>query len=704
MKQNMLDFFLTLQNETAIQKTFFIVSAIFILFLLFIAFHGIYGEIVFRRSFSKLLLRAKKNKKKKRGKFYTRSLRAKLTFAATVIVFCIVAFVVFPFGISTMKKQEIHRSELLYKRAKEFVLNISKIASAYMNVGSESGLAYLPNEDAIISEASYITIVGNFGDETKNFLTVLGTNDPDIAEKIDTKILAYGKSKYIKKEIAEIAKSYESEKKIDALEKNAICEIPSYDFHNLNLAIDEYIFYAPIFVHADKKIGGIVFVKIETKNLIAESRDIRRQTIFTLIMVALIAILISSLGAFITATFITSPLVKLSELVQVISDTKDKTKLIGKSIKIRHHDEIADLAESVNKMIASLSKSAEDEKLLIDGKSVQEAFLPLLVTENGKRGNVFRLHEKNFSSFAWYEAAQDVSGDYFDCKKLNDNYFLFIKSDAAGHGVPAGLMMTIIATLFNEYAANWNGDFDVAHFIEKANDFTSSLSLYGKFATLIIVLLNSQTGELFISNAGDNALRIYDANEKLTKIISLNASPAIGFIPTNEITIGFKTENFKMKNGDVIFLQTDGTEESKRTIRKTDENAKSNKSEIFGNERMQNIVQAVLQKKRYTLMRIAEEPIDFDFSNCRGNTEEIILALVSIEKMFRLHKENVLDEEIFVRVSPVIDSFLKKHCEKYGTYFSLPKKNESSFKEFFLLSEDAQKDDATLLALQWFGN
>ena len=120
---------------------------------------------------------------------------------------------------------------------------------------------------------------------------------------------------------------------------------------------------------------------------------------------------------------------------------------------------------------------------------------------------------------------------------------------------------------------------------------------------------------------------------------------------------GFKIEKTRLKKGDVLFLYTDGIEESTRKFRdqnfnvvKCDEtvgvtdgvhaNHKvGSESEQMENERIQEIIEAVLNKQKYVLKKyhnpVADESLEFDFTACSGSTEDVILALCSVEKVFR---------------------------------------------------------------------
>ena len=125
--------------------------------------------------------------------------------------------------------------------------------------------------------------------------------------------------------------------------------------------------------------------------------------------------------------------------------------------------------------------------------------------------------------------------------------YLVIKCDASGHGVPAAIVMTIVATLFRQYYTKWtfkrNGT-NVNHLISQINILVESLGLRGKFAAMIVCLYNVDTGELYMSNAGDNIVHIYDSQTKKMKQLTLDNMPAAGVFATDMIAMrgGYKIE------------------------------------------------------------------------------------------------------------------------------------------------------------------
>ena len=92
----------------------------------------------------------------------------------------------------------------------------------------------------------------------------------------------------------------------------------------------------------------------------------------------------------------------------------------------------------------------------------------------------------------------------------------------------------------------------------------------------------------------------------------------------------------------------------------------------------------------------------FDFSTCQGTTEEAVLAVISVEKIFRIYPDARATENDLVRIDRKIDDFLSRCFLQYRQYFKHRVENpdESDYSFYAGLKEDEQYDDLTILALR----
>ena len=716
-----------------------------------------------------------KNAKKRSG-----SLRIKLMAFTTLLVLMIVTLVAASLGRRMVRTQGQTLAEGLENRIGVLLNSMSTGAKAYLPAQNVLELSYLPSQSEALAEAEFATISGLPADaSSENLNCIWATNDSQIASKIDVNPINLGISKLtdadmvsiaekcqklnaaaensigelsvqiaaltsegvslaLKNDSASIARREEisritSElnsrvtKKLEELAAEASSSFPRFDNTHLDSANTEYLFYRPVLFRqgAEKVyVRGIVFLKVSTESLLKSVNEAGKAIVISAVYVAFAAIFAGIIGAFILATVIVSPIKILEKHVAVIGATKDKSKLVNKKINFHSNDEIGKLRDAVNTMTGELVRAALEEQLSLDGRAVQLAFLPLDANPAGGKATHAQLQDKTLEAFGYYEGASGVSGDYFDYKKLDDRWYVFIKCDASGHGVPAALIMTVVATFFRQYFENWtfkSKGTRLNELISQINDFIESLGLRGKFAAIILCLVDTQTGDVYMCNAGDNIVHIYDRDIHSVKTLTLPAAPAAGPMPSFMVDMkgGFKIEKTKLKKGDILFLYTDGIEESTRICRDAHFNPiQSVKKDADGNEKLETenellesdrilqIIQAVMNKSTFELKKdrnpVNSEKLVFDFSNCTGTLEEVITALISVEKVFRLYKPAELTKENTVRVDKKIDTFLKQHFNQYSAYCSLQDKDleNSTYVYYTNLMEDEQLDDLTLVAVR----
>ncbi|MCK9171388.1 MAG: SpoIIE family protein phosphatase [Treponema sp.] len=713
------------------------------------------------------------------------SLRLKLIAFTSFLVIMIILLVSIPLGINMIRTQEQTLAHGLEERVNVLLEGLTTSAKAYMPTQNVLELSYLPDQKSALDEAGYATITGypSNGGNT-SLLYVWATNDPDIADKIATPSLAYGLSEITDATVSTIAgrcaelnkqavteagetavniaqlntegaalalrtdeKSVARREEIarittqltnkfnttmNELSAKGSGSFPQFNSSELDRTNTEYLFYRPVLYRqgsSQEYVRGIVLVKVSTVKLIQSVDSARRTIIYTAAFIALIANIIGAVGSFLVASIIVKPIRRLAAHVAVIGATADKTKLSGKDIEIISHDEIGQLGETVNEMTHGLVKAAQDEKLLMDGKVVQQTFLPLLTDKGGGKETIAQLNEDKVQCFGYYEGASGVSGDYFDYKKLDNRWYVLIKCDASGHGVPAALIMTVVATLFRKYFENWtytkNGT-QINILVTQINDFIESLGIKGKFATIIICLFDTETGDVYMCNAGDNIVHIYDNTSHRQKTLTLLETPAAGPLPSFMVDMkgGFRVEKTSLKRGDVLFLYTDGIEEATRKFRDSSFNVVKcsepgmKEGEMHGNhkvgqeteqmepERVGAVIEAVFARSMYTLEKyhnpVPGEELKFDFTTCSGSIEDVIIALASVEKVFRMYKDPDVTAADTVRADKKIDAFLHEHFNRYDYYCGTKKDDASSsnYLEYMFLKEDEQLDDLTLLAVR----
>ncbi|MEL3901362.1 SpoIIE family protein phosphatase [Treponema phagedenis] len=521
-------------------------------------------------------------------------------------------------------------------------------------------------------------------------------------------------------------------RKFSEIADEAVGSYPAYDATDISPKNTEYLFYKPILYRQGQEtknfVHGIVFIKVSTKTLLEKIISEKNKLIKIIFFISFIAFAVGIIGAYILASIIITPIRQLVSHVAMIRDTEKKETLAEKLIQIKGKNEIAMLGSTINDLTEALAQAAIVSKDLIVGKEIQKMFIPLEKNSDGRKLTSGYTSDTHVEFFGYYEGAVGVSGDYFDYIKLDEKYYAIIKCDVAGKGVPAALIMVEIATLFQNFFKDWSFEkhgINLDSIVFRINDLIEARGFKGRFAAFTLCVFNAESGEAFFCNAGDNIIHIYDAQAKKMKQITLHQSAAAGVFESEELKKrgGFKIEKITMGKGDVLFLFTDGIEEAKRFFRneqfkRTDydnaEFASDNKrimhqvgvdSEELGTDRVHKIIESVFNNKKFSLKKLHDpipcERFDFDFSACRGTVTEVVLALISVEQVFRMYKPDTATAFDKIRVDKKVDMFLSKYFLQYPQYCSYKQKN-TEFEEYLYYSyvkEDEQYDDLTILGI-----
>lgn len=717
------------------------------------------------------------------------SLRVKLIFYTMTLILVLIIALAITLGYFMVRREEQTRAVGL--KEKVHVILDSLASGAKINLPNASSnllaLSDLTEESQALSDANYATITGyseSVADTNLDY--VWATNDPAISSKIDTQTFTLGISRlqenYIsgieekclaintvaeneistiaqqiteltaegvslagltdeessarRKEIAEVTTQLSNrvDKTLSEMATNAIGSYPDFNTETIDRDNTTYMFYKPVlYLRGNEQtyVHGIVFVEVSTEALVEQITQAQMTIIRTAAIVVAVGLLLGFIFSFIISLIIVRPIIKLSKHVAMIRDTDNKENLAGKDIIIKSKDEIGMLGDTVNEMTHGLVDAAVQAKNLTFGKEVQTRFIPLQTDEKGNTLTYGSLAAAGANFFSYYAGADDLSGDYFDYKQIDQDHYIIIKCDVSGHGVPAALIMVEVAALFLNAFTNWNmknpsQGTNLSPVVGQINDLIESRGFKGRFAAFTLCLMNTKTGDCWFCNAGDSLVQVYDGTEHKKKTINLPETPAAGMFSTELINMkgGYKVVKMRLKKDDILLLYTDGIEEAKRNFR--DSNGKpivcaepglkegdvhgnhtlGEASEEMGPDRITEIIESVFNRGTYVLRKWhnanPNEVYTFDFSNCQGTAEDAIMALVSVEKVFRMYRPTETKHSDKVKVDKKIDEFLKNHFKDYSTYCLNHADIETDPTHIYYLDlcEDQQYDDLTLVAIK----
>lgn len=503
---------------------------------------------------------------------------------------------------------------------------------------------------------------------------------------------------------------------------------PEYRISNFSSEDPLYYFYVPLVnstIRDAEPYRGAIVIQVSIETILAEISEAQTTLIRIILIISLIVVVIGFAGSFFLASITVNPIKRVVKGLEKIRDTEDKSQLKGHIITVKSKDELSLLADTVNQMTMGLVKAAEAAKDLTVGKEVQKMFIPLEKKRSGEYATTGSEENDDIEFFGYYEGAKGVSGDYFYYMRLDDEYYTVIKCDVAGKGVPAALIMVEVASIYLNYFKDWtykNKGIKLDKLVSRTNDLLEERKFQGRFAALNVGIINIKTGKSWFCNAGDNLMIMWDESRGTVIQKELPEAPAAGVFPSMlvEMKNGFKQEPIKLDRGDIIFLATDGLEEAKRFYRDSNYNRITKKipsanenepdeeidGEEFTLERFKAIIDAVFSMGTFKLeLELApnpEEEMVFNFNECEGKLDEAVMAIISVEKIFRMVPDPNAGAEDRIMIDPVVDDFLQKHFVQYRKYFNNPVdvSENPDYRFYTHLKEDEQYDDLTIVAIK----
>ena len=150
--------------------------------------------------------------------------------------------------------------------------------------------------------------------------------------------------------------------------------------------------------------------------------------------------------------------------------------------------------------------------------------------------------------------ARDVSGDYYDYIRVNDNEIYFTLADVSGKGIKAGILMANASSVFRSLAKLEKPVSTIARYV---NNQVSDSSYQGMFITAVIGKINIKTQEIEYINHGHEPIMIFNKDYNFEYIKS--SLPPLGIMKFDEDSF-FKTTKKNIKDK-ILLIYTDGVTE-----------------------------------------------------------------------------------------------------------------------------------------------
>ena len=211
-----------------------------------------------------------------------------------------------------------------------------------------------------------------------------------------------------------------------------------------------------------------------------------------------------------------------------------------------------------------------------------------------------RPHLDGYDFYDYYKAANFIGGDYYDYLEMNNGNLAIIVADVVGHGVAAAMLM---AKLSAETRFCLAGTEDVAQAIINLNNRMTGMAL-DRFVTFLLVMINSDTHEITLVNAGHMAPFHRKTDGTVDLVGEDYADLPIGIMEDVE----YQSYSFHLAPGESLTMYTDGLNEQD-----------NGQDELFGIESIGELVKQYQDTATERGERILQAVTEFSAGAIQGD-------------------------------------------------------------------------------------
>lgn len=298
-------------------------------------------------------------------------------------------------------------------------------------------------------------------------------------------------------------------------------------------------------------------INIATEYMDNLSEKTKMTVIGMIISISILLFFITYIG-WSLADYLTKPIRQLSKGVQQIAMGNFNGKL-----NIHTGDEIESLAISFNAMTTELQTyiknleqiTAEKERIATElnvATNIQKNMLPCIFPPYPDR--------KDFDIYAVMYPAKEVGGDFYDFYLLDENHLVITIADVSDKGIPAAMFMVITKTILKNFAMSMTSPDDFSAVVQCANRQLCENNEEMMFVTVFMGMLDLKTGKFIYVNAGHTPpmIRHKRKDDSTFEYLPVEKNCVLGI---NE-EAQFKQQEVYLKQGDELFLYTDGVTEA----------------------------------------------------------------------------------------------------------------------------------------------
>ena len=251
------------------------------------------------------------------------------------------------------------------------------------------------------------------------------------------------------------------------------------------------------------------------------------------------------------------PLKEVQMNISLYKETKDSQTVADNLLKLRSHNEIAELSGDLAKMAEELNafmirneqiavKEEHDKTELALAGRIQASMLPAVFPPYPDR--------KDFEIYASMTPAREVGGDFYDFFLVDDSHLCLMIADVSGKGIPAALFMMASKILLEH---NVKMGKTPAQVLYDVNTALFNKNVEDMFVTAWIGILDLAAGKMICANAGHEYPIMRKPGEPYEIIKDKH-----GLVLGGMRDVGYRDYELEMDPGASLFLYTDGLTEA----------------------------------------------------------------------------------------------------------------------------------------------
>ncbi|MCX8029652.1 MAG: SpoIIE family protein phosphatase [Brevinematales bacterium] len=308
---------------------------------------------------------------------------------------------------------------------------------------------------------------------------------------------------------------------------------------------------------------------------------LNRELLGNIVISTIIVIFLIGLGILFSWYFAKSfstPILRLKDAAVAFGN-----KNFDYKVEVLTNDEIGVLAKTFDEMRKNIKEYSEhlEELVAQRTKELQEAYeklkekdriiqMELDFASKIQKGIMpnggYKWHD--FVIFGYSQPMEKIGGDFFDIFPVPGGKLLFYVADVSGHGIPAALITTMLKISLLNISFEKQ---DPSEIIERLNERIRIINsdmkdqVIANYLTIFTSIVDKE-GNMSFASGGHHKPVIYNAFSKQFKEIPDVQGAIVGILEPDMYVCA--SSYFKIDDGDIMFLYTDGVTERRNLSNK----------------------------------------------------------------------------------------------------------------------------------------